>query len=683
MTTDMQSIDTIQVCVVGGEPSLVNNTFAKHLAEYGLSVGKHIDRKRVVEHVPPECKAIICIKDMSQPSARNSALAIAKARGIPFSNVQRKWSKAKPVLENNGILALGLALMESKKSSLSVQSKIDCAVEYLVEQMKKGRAPKLDEITGMLQTTFGLSVSVSYHEFSDYWSRAQAGFNPVKSPTITHETRLANQEIYSGTQTFLEENPSFMMFPKKLVETMTDIWDDEGQALPNKDSVKAVVSRARKDLRTKWFETGKRHSSGQKRSKNEKQELAEAKLRWLRQMFQKRKAKGLGVPLWKALTEECKKIFGNTINHAVFVEIRDEIFGDGQAVQAPVIKKPVSVIKKPVLQEAIVPVIPTDLDDMIKVQDAFDLYNALCKTYDVVPRTKSEKHFRNHLTGGSLQGIKEHPTRSGAPWLTHPDWVKAWFFDYHQADVKPVPEATGWTGSDLLSDDPIEVDEAPVVETAPVVIEWTKDQLRHFVQTGVMVGGSGDSLVVSKKPFADLPAAQELIEDLIDEAASLKKTASLNRNAVVEAEDSSDELLGLVEKTVEDAVQTGTSLVIDALTNHPDIGAILGRVKDLQDLIQTQADTIKAQQSAIEELQALVHSQADHYGDVGAIEDAIKGLETIGVKTTDAILEAVKEATFQPMEVRERAVSDKATTLDFFSLVKQLDEVGYKLVPKG
>jgi hypothetical protein len=558
---------------------------------------------------------------------------------------------------------------------------MDCAVEYLIEQMKKGRAPKLDEVAGRLQAVFGLGVTVSYHQFSDYWSRAQAGFNPVKSPTITPETRLANQEIYSGTQTFLEENPSFMLTPKKLVETMTAIWDDEGQALPNEDSVKAVVSRARKDLRTKWFETGKRASSGQKRSKDEKQELAEAKLRWLRQMFQKRKEKGLGVPLWKALTAECKKIFGNTINHAVFVEIRDEIFGSKKKPAAAPAAAPA---KKPTPQEVVVPIIPADLDDMIKVQAAFDLYNALCKTYNVVPRTKSEKHFRNHLTNGALQGIKEHPTRSGAPWLTHPDWVKTWFLEYHQADVKPEPEATDWTGSDLLSDDPepveVEAGEDFTVadllsddeeEITPVVVgePHTKEFLLESLTVPWGHGG----------PFQDFPAAKELIEDLIDEVAHLKKIA-LDTNAVVEApsKDSSDEWLGLVEKTVEDAVQTGTDLVIDALANNPDIGAILGRVKDLQDLIQTQADTIKAQHDTIEELKAIVHSQ-----DASAIEDAIKGLEAIGVKTTDAILEAVKDATIQPIEVRERAASDKATTLDFFSLVKQLDEVGYKLVPKG
>lgn len=94
----------MDVLIVGGYPSLLQGAYGKKLAEIGVNIRWHEPRGAVLDCIPEACEGVIILKDLVNHQLAGLAIGHAKAKGVPFAQVTRKFSHAFPVLRDSGFL---------------------------------------------------------------------------------------------------------------------------------------------------------------------------------------------------------------------------------------------------------------------------------------------------------------------------------------------------------------------------------------------------------------------------------------------------------------------------------------------------------------------------------------------------------------------------------------------------
>ena len=88
----------MRVLVVGGADSLLDGAFGAKLAEHGIEIAWREVEPSKLGVLPVSCEGVLVIRDLVSHSLSWSAVAAAKARGLPCAQIPRKWAQAYPIL---------------------------------------------------------------------------------------------------------------------------------------------------------------------------------------------------------------------------------------------------------------------------------------------------------------------------------------------------------------------------------------------------------------------------------------------------------------------------------------------------------------------------------------------------------------------------------------------------------
>lgn len=118
----------MDVLVVGGYPSLLQGAYGKKLAQKGVHIRWHEPRGAVLDCIPEACEGVLILKDLVNHQLAGLAIGHAKAKGVPFVQVTRKFSQAFPILESSGFLRSTKTETEPTKQDLAPQDAPTTAV---------------------------------------------------------------------------------------------------------------------------------------------------------------------------------------------------------------------------------------------------------------------------------------------------------------------------------------------------------------------------------------------------------------------------------------------------------------------------------------------------------------------------------------------------------------------------
>lgn len=116
----------IKALVVGGPATFVNNVVAAHLAKHGIEVVAHRDyeSRKPISAVPSEAELVLCMHDMTNHPTHDSAKELAKAHGLPFVLISRKYSVMAEQLTKVGYPALNLPDLQESDEELTVKAEV-------------------------------------------------------------------------------------------------------------------------------------------------------------------------------------------------------------------------------------------------------------------------------------------------------------------------------------------------------------------------------------------------------------------------------------------------------------------------------------------------------------------------------------------------------------------------------
>jgi hypothetical protein len=390
----------LAVMVVGGEPSLIQHTYKKKLAVSGVDVHWHVDRVRQVDTLPPDCQGVIIIKDMCTHGLRDSAVSLAKERGVPFANVSRKFSKAEPILRSVGILKPAATM---SPPNVPHTDRIDVAVHYIENERQRGRVPKKDEVESVIQRAFGPRVKLT---IDNYKKAASLAAQVVPFPVEVKEDMKTNTAVPVEDYCALlfEDEPSLVLSAARTVAKIEDLFSGDRSHLPTSKCLFDMALDKADEKKKEW----KTISRSRTRHNPQREVVNRLKRRWLQNLFEEAQKTG-SYPNTVAIKEQSKLIFGGSIQWDLVREVRSEVTGE------PLAPRTVSTVspekKKSKMQK-----------NLIKTPKAYTFYRSLCDVANVPP--VGEKRFRK-LLGTVIQA-----TRAGgrddqwAPWETTRDSVK-------------------------------------------------------------------------------------------------------------------------------------------------------------------------------------------------------------------------------------------------------------------
>jgi len=117
----------IKALVVGGPATFVNNVVSAHLAKHGIEVVAHrdYDSRKPISAIPTEAELVLCMHDMINHPTHDSAKDLAKAHGLPFVLISRKYSVMAEQLTKVGYPALNLPdLQDSEPEEPPVKAEV-------------------------------------------------------------------------------------------------------------------------------------------------------------------------------------------------------------------------------------------------------------------------------------------------------------------------------------------------------------------------------------------------------------------------------------------------------------------------------------------------------------------------------------------------------------------------------
>jgi hypothetical protein len=205
-----------KVLIVGGVEDIVQGNFGRKLQEAGVEVGWHQAHDTVRFHgIPEACEGLIIIISPCGHQLSNPAREEAKAKGLPWVPVTRKWSDAEPRLRAVGILPAatnGQVLPNNDEQARAI------AGDYVRIQRESGRNPKPDEVAAILKRVFGPNYQLTEETYKQVMRdvrdqpviMAPPDEEPVpvpEAPAPVPPVPSTPEDIRVAVRTVLDEHP--------------------------------------------------------------------------------------------------------------------------------------------------------------------------------------------------------------------------------------------------------------------------------------------------------------------------------------------------------------------------------------------------------------------------------------------------------------------------------------------
>jgi len=395
---------SLAVMIVGGEPSLINHTYQKKLNAIGIVVKWHADRVRHIDSLPTDCEGVIIIKDMCTHGLRDSAVALAKAKGVPFANVLRKFSKAEPILRS-----VGLSSPANRGTrNTPIKDRIEVATHYIERERRRGRVPKKDEVESAVQRAYGPRMRLTK---TQYKRAASLAAQVAPFPAVTKDVMKKKEDkisVEDWCELIFEDDPSLVLSPARTVAKIEDLFSGDRSHLPTSKHLFSMAEERAEERREEWARISSYRGRSNPEKAAAKENLVALKRRWLELLFERGKAMGT-TPSSREIKESSKEIFGSTVVWDFVVEARAKI--TGVPPRQPKTKKGQKKIM--------------GTKNLIKTPQAYAYYRSLCDVANIPP--VGEKRFRKLLgtviEATRIDGRDDH----FAPWLTTRAAVKKAF----------------------------------------------------------------------------------------------------------------------------------------------------------------------------------------------------------------------------------------------------------------
>ncbi|OHD25081.1 MAG: hypothetical protein A2Y38_02730 [Spirochaetes bacterium GWB1_59_5] len=308
-----------KILIVGGVDSFVHGNLERKLQEAGVDVGWHVSSELArFPGIPDACEGVMIIKDFCGHHVSNPAKAEAKARGVPWAAVTRKWSDAEPILRMQGILPAAYNGQIQQGTDAAV---LALAVEYVTAQREWGRYPKLDEVQAVLQRVFGPSYRLS----DDLFKKVMAATAEVVPLTLDEQVErvldsepapvvapaapapMPEDECRIAVRTVLESHPDLATQPEQIIAAMTGL--AEGQA----NSV--LVEQEAQVIRQEW-------------AKHDAVRRDASITAWVRELLRAVQRGERTLPTQSVFYKEGKPLFGINPPWRIMQDTRAEVFGE-------------------------------------------------------------------------------------------------------------------------------------------------------------------------------------------------------------------------------------------------------------------------------------------------------------------------------------------------------------------
>jgi len=303
----------MDVLVVGGYPSLLQGAYGKKLAEKGIDIRWHEPRGAVLDCIPEACEGVLIIKDLVNHQLAGLAIGHAKAKGIPFVQVTRKFSHALPIIEGSGFL----------KSVRITSKKAESALSSLVVE----DIPTLDNQEPANEDALMITQTDELNEAMDILF--------LEDPYCTKQPSVVMQRLKDLSGLSCSQDAVDQMCKKRIASLKE--WQNKRLDPKQRDTRDAV------------------------------------RMRWLTGYILEYNAANGSFPQYKLLNEEAKTFFGSTIEHTRLRILADRVRADHKVKLLKPDPVPVSVpapVQKPLIEQKVE---EPDFPDRMASHVTFDL----------------------------------------------------------------------------------------------------------------------------------------------------------------------------------------------------------------------------------------------------------------------------------------------------------------------
>ena len=289
----------MKVFVAGGVKALVYGNLQRNLAVHGIHI---IGFSATIEPFPYNgfpvgTEGVIIVKDMIGHDMRNPVVADAKAAGIKYALIERKWSKAKEGLVTTGFITKAT---DPKAKILPTDTK---AVLDFILELRKGPGP-----TGAGSS----SRTPSFPELQSRFPSLTTGEYQVAVSLANKHTgtivEVPDFEITASIGLTLEHNYDALTSAAKLVELARVEFPELADFFTIHRATATI-----EDARAVW--------------RLDPQLRMAATKEWAKQRFRRFQKEGKGWILFNDNRDVIKPLFGAAVDWDLICDARAEVYG--------------------------------------------------------------------------------------------------------------------------------------------------------------------------------------------------------------------------------------------------------------------------------------------------------------------------------------------------------------------
>ena len=316
----MGNLNLKPVLVAGGVNAFVHGTFGENLASHGLKVEWYVPHDHDFTGLPKGCAGVVVLKDAVSHILEDKVITEAKAKGIPFARVVRKWAFAENALRKVGLIVSGEPPPKINYEAF--------AYKYICDVRRSGRVPSRDQVREYLLKTFGHRVDLGHKALKNLYSRAAQEVcmtPPAVAPVATTPdtgvvaTGLSSvcvparppelPEVREWANLLIEEDPNRLTNPEALAESVAD-------------HLKCQASQIKDIIANYLIDTKARIKSRRPADQVWHKNLMRT---WLRSIY---KECAFELPESRATNAMSNKVFGMCIPLEVSQDARADVYGE-------------------------------------------------------------------------------------------------------------------------------------------------------------------------------------------------------------------------------------------------------------------------------------------------------------------------------------------------------------------
>lgn len=224
--------------VVGADHSFVLNSFSGKLRDVGIEMVGHYPRDKNaggLVSIPSEAQVVIIIKNPIGHDLQMNAVKAAKKADLPVVHVPRRFSKARPLLEQAGLITPeDDPIMDAESSGEVLFTTLK---EHIALVQKAGRVPSRSELLGVARRFCGQKADVT----DNLWSRLQREAARMQAQTAAASAPPAPEPEVNNLLTYAE----------LLIEDKPEVWQpieelrDLAETNADEDTLRTVLIEAR------------------------------------------------------------------------------------------------------------------------------------------------------------------------------------------------------------------------------------------------------------------------------------------------------------------------------------------------------------------------------------------------------------------------------------------------------